>query len=150
MTRPTQQLSRKQLITLIHVAKRELKLDEETYRMALVTGGGHASCADMTDAGLKRALAHFRSRGFVARSGRSGDDRRQANDPQSRKIRSLWLQLHAVSAVRNSSEAALGAFVKRMTGIDTLNWLNTEQASRVIEELKAWLHRTSGVSDGQG
>ncbi|MGO1000873.1 gp16 family protein [Lysobacter sp. CA196] len=142
--------NRAHLIKLIHVAKRALDMDDDTYRMALVAGGGAASCAAMSDAALQRTLKHFRTIGFVSTGGRSQATRRPADDPQSRKIRSLWLQLNAVSAVRNASEAALAAFVKRMTGVDALDWLSTQQASRVIEELKAWLRRTGGDPNGQG
>lgn len=57
-------------------------------------------------------------------------------------IRALWLHLSEIDIVHNASEAALGAFVKRMTGVDALQWLSTKQASQVIENLKQWLTRT--------
>jgi hypothetical protein len=43
--------------------------------------------------------------------------------------------------VKNPSEAALASYVKRLTGVDRLEWLSTEQASSVIETLKKWQKR---------
>ena len=56
-------------------------------------------------------------------------------------IRYLWIQLHEVGKVKNSSEDALGAYVKRMTGVAALQWLDVKQASKVIEAMKKWLER---------
>jgi len=53
----------------------------------------------------------------------------------------LWLELHAADKVRNPSEESLCAYVKRMTNIDALQWLDTAQASGVIEALKKWQAR---------
>lgn len=66
-----------------------------------------------------------------------------ADDAQSKKIRALWLDMAETGIVKNPSEAALAAYVKRLTGVDTLQWLSTEQASTVIETLKKWQKRMS-------
>lgn len=49
----------------------------------------------------------------------------------------------SMGIVRDSSEQALAQWVKRETGIDSLQWLNSAQASRVIEKLKKWQHRVT-------
>jgi phage gp16-like protein len=67
--------------------------------------------------------------------------RKLADDPQSKMIRALWLQLHEAGKVRNPSEEALAAFVKRQHSVDALQWLSTEKAQKLIEELKKWLAR---------
>ena len=64
-----------------------------------------------------------------------------ADDAQSKKIRQLWLELHATGKVTNSSEAALAAYVKRMERVDALQWLTATKASRLIEKMKKWLER---------
>ncbi|MDD4617253.1 MAG: DUF1018 domain-containing protein, partial [Alphaproteobacteria bacterium] len=43
--------------------------------------------------------------------------------------------------VHDSGEEALLAFVRRMTGIDSLAWLIPQRANTVIEALKSWLAR---------
>lgn len=46
--------------------------------------------------------------------------------------------------IRDSSELSLARWVKRETGVDGLRWLNSEQASSVIEKLK------SGITGQRG
>ena len=60
---------RQRLIRLVHVAQRELKLDKETYRAALlsVTGGKKDSCSSMSAEELQLALDHFKRFGFKVR-----------------------------------------------------------------------------------
>jgi len=158
--------SRPGLIRLIHVAKRDLALDDDTYRAMLVAVTGKDSISGLSVPQLERVLAHMKSRGFTVRHKSPKDRTRDsahppselsrpiAQDAQSKKIRALWLSLHDMGAVRDCSEAALGAYVRRITRCDALQWLNSEQASRVIETLKKWqehiwLHQQSKSVQGQ-
>ena len=43
--------------------------------------------------------------------------------------------------VKNPSEEALAAYVKRIAGVDALQWINGEQAERLIETMKKWAMR---------
>jgi len=144
---------RQSLIRLIHVAKRDLALDDDTYRAMLVAATGKNSSAGLSVPQLERVLAHMKKSGFTVRHKSPKDrprDSRHApgglsrsidQDAQSKKIRALWLSLHDMGAVRDCSEAALGAYVKRITRCDALQWLDGEQASQVIETLKKWQER---------
>jgi len=131
---------RQRLIRLIHVGRRDLGMADDSYRAALMTIAGKTSSADLTIPELERVLEHLKRCGFKVRS--KGGTRALADDEQSSKIRALWLDLHAKGAVRNASEAALAAFVKRMTGVAALQWLSSKQSSEVIEMLKKWSERT--------
>lgn len=136
---------RLRLIKLIHVARREMRMDDETYRLMLsgMTGlDGATSTADLSVPNLQRVLEQLKQRGFKPRPNKAGT-RPRANDEQSRKIRSLWLELHHLGEVRDPSEEALANFVKSMTKVSALQWLNVAQASRVIENLKQWQHRVT-------
>lgn len=132
----------KGMIKLIHVAKSKLALDDETYRDMLQEITGKTSSKDLEAWELERVLAHLESRGFVRTAGPAAC--KLADDPQSKLIRHLWLKLHGMGEVRNPSESALNAFVRNMTGRDHLEWINTTQASNVIEALKAWVKRAGG------
>lgn len=133
---------RQRLIRLVHLAQRELMLDKETYRAALltVTGGKKDSCSSMSDAELQLALDHFKRVGFKVRlkprPGRPID-----MEATSKKIRALWLLLRDLGAVSNPSEEALAAYVKRITGVDALQWIDGRQAERTIETMKKWAMR---------
>lgn len=141
--------NRLRYIRLIHVARRELRMDDDTYRMLLagMKGlDGATSTADLSVPNLMKVLEQLKQRGFKVRPNQSGK-RPQANDDQSKKIRSLWLTLHDLGAVRAPSEAALAKFVKSMTRVSALQWLNAAQASRVIEHLKQWHRRVTEKED---
>ncbi|ENU5203608.1 phage protein GemA/Gp16 family protein, partial [Escherichia coli] len=50
---------RGKLISAIHVAKRELALDDETYTFVLLAATGKTSCRDMSADELSRVLDVF-------------------------------------------------------------------------------------------
>ncbi|QHA95811.1 gp16 family protein [Pseudomonas sp. J380] len=137
--------NRLRLIKLIHVARRELRMDDDTYRLLLagMTGlDGATSTADLSVPNLHKVLEQLKQRGFKVRPNKA-QKRPMADDAQSKKIRSLWLELHGLGAVRDPSEAALAKFVQSMTRVSALQWLSTAQGSRVIENLKQWYNRVA-------
>ncbi len=154
MAQPARNLKpyKNQLIKLIHVAKRSLALDDADYRAMLEAQTGKTSCSDMSMSQLEAVAEHLRSRGFADRPGGKAAARptqKLADDPQSKLIRHLWLKLRDMAGgVRNGSELALAAYVKRQTGIERLEWLTTHQAAKVIEALKRWVKRLEDNLEG--
>lgn len=141
---------RNRLIQLIHVAKRELKLDEIAYRALLEGATGKASCSAMNDKELERVLAACERAGFKRRkpkrkySPRSG----YARTAEADKIRALWIQMGKDGFVRDSSETALNRWCQRITlvlnkgvGVGNVSWLDGHLARKVLEALKAWHQR---------
>jgi len=53
----------------------------------------------------------------------------------------LWQEMHGQGIVRNPSQDSLQAYIKRVTGLDSPEWLSSEQASKLIESLKKWQQR---------
>lgn len=135
--------SRQKLIRLIHVAKRDLGMDDDSYRAVLVKIGKKDSSSAMTVPELERTLEHMKRCGFKVHSkGKKGQPSRPlATDPESRKIRALWLLLHMLGMVKNPSEEALAAYVRRIVRADALQWLNGNQTSIMIETMKKWALR---------
>lgn len=141
--------NRQRLIRLIHVAKRDLSMDDDTYRAILLRIGKKASSADLTIPELEKVLEHLKRSGFKVRSkskaapkpAQAKPSRPLAQDLESKKIRALWLFLHELGAVKNPSEEALAAYVKRIAGVDALQWISGEQAERLIETMKKWAMR---------
>ncbi|ENO0459665.1 regulatory protein GemA [Salmonella enterica] len=129
-------MNRSQLLKVIHVARRELRLDDATYRQLLKTNCGSESLRAMSDAQLARVFAVMKKQGFKVTSKEP-----PAYDRQAAMIRALWQELTTSGAVRDGSSSALNKFVQRQTGIAQLEWLNNQQASQVIEQLKKWLVR---------
>ena len=131
------------LIKLIQVARRDLGrltgLDDLAYRDILRIVGKSESLAAMTVPNMELVLAHMKSKGFKVRP--KAGDRPQTINPDASKVRALWLFLHALGEVRDPSEKALAAYVKRIAGVDALQWISGEQAERLIETMKKWAMR---------
>lgn len=137
---------RQRLIRLIHVAKRDLQLDDDIYRAILQRVGGKDSSSDLTVPELEKVLEHMKRSGFKVRSkakhlAPAKSSRPLAQDAESKKIRALWLFMHQIGVVKNPSEEALASYVKRITGVDALQWINGDQAETLIESLKKWAMR---------
>lgn len=131
---------KRKLIQLVHVAKSKLGLDDEAYRGLLrAKSGGRESSKELTLGQLEAVLDHLRAAGFAETKTHKG--KAVEGDPQSRKIRSLWLELHDMGAVQDASEEALAKYCKRQTGVESLRWINSYQAATVIESLKRWIGR---------
>jgi phage gp16-like protein len=128
-------------IKAVRAACARLKIDDDTRRAIQLRLTGKASLTDMHSGEVGKVLDYLNSQGdYVPRA--PGSQRRLADDAQSKMLRGLWLELHAAGVVKNPSEAALAAYVKRQTGVEALQWLSTGEASRVIEALKKWRDRT--------
>jgi len=128
----------------IHIAAKELGIFDDDYRMVLWERYKKSSAKDLTPRQAWDLLSHFKQKGWRPRSstGRSKKkDVAQAQDPQSRMIRALWIELKKIGVLRDSTERALASFVKRMTGIDRLEWCDPLDKNRVIEALKGWVER---------
>lgn len=130
-------LDRKKLIQLIHIAKSQLHLDDDTYRASLIRITSKNSTKAMTIPELNKVLDDFKTKGFKVAPQKAGK-LKKADDDQSKLIRHLWLSLHALGEVRDPRESALANYVKRQTGVQFLQWLTMSQASTVIESLKKW------------
>lgn len=141
---------KRRLKQLLHIARGQLAMDEETYRLILVGISkdplrNSSSLLSLQE--LEFALDRMKAVGFKVRATKK--DRPQAGDDQSKKIRSLWLQLHDIGAVRDPSEKALASFVLGQTKVADLNWLSSKQAGALIERLKQWVARTLKQKDGE-
>lgn len=131
--------ARQRLIKLIHVARRELSMDEPTYRTLLQSAGKADSASKMAVPALLAVLERLQKSGFVIRP--KAGDRRQVINPDASKVRALWLFLHALGAVRDPSEKALAAYVMRIAKVDDLRWARGDAITALIETLKKWAMR---------
>lgn len=130
-------------IAAIHVARKELGLDDETYRAALVQVTGKSSSADMSEAERQKVLERFRQQGF---KGYSKGARKPLEGRFAKKLQALWIAGYNLGLVKDRDDRALLAFVKRQTGIDHVRFLrHADDAAKAIEALKAWLARAGGV-----
>lgn len=127
---------RRRLIAMIHVARKQLGLDEDTYRSLLGRVTGQRSAAQLTEGQLGAVVDAMKERGFVPTRGHAYSDK-----PHVRKVWALWAELELTGLVRSPGRASCRAFVQRMTGVTDPEWLSPEQANVVIEGIKAWKRR---------
>lgn len=129
-------MNRRGLLALVHVAKKELGLDESIYRVVLEqVSGGRDSAANLTDEELGQVLNRFRASGWT------NQKKRFSAKGHVRKVWALWGEMHRAGFVHGALRPGLRAFVKRMTGVTDPEWLDPAQARTVIESLKQWRAR---------
>lgn len=129
--------ARRAELAKIHIAKKELGLDEDTYRDILWAVCRARSAAELDRAGRARLLNHFRYLGWTPGISRA----KSSGSAKDRKIWSLWYQLRDAGLIRYASARALRAEVRKLTGCDDLKFCTEAQKSHVIECLKKWLER---------
>lgn len=145
-------MNRRGLLACIHVAKKELRLDDDTYRAALEQVVGKSSAGECSDAELSRLADHFRRLGWAPKKAepKAAPRRAPSSNPHVRKVWAVWGDLERSGALRHPGKAALYAFVERMTGVTDPHWLSPEQANQVVEGLKAWRRREAARASNEG
>jgi len=133
-------------LAAIHVAKKQLDLDDDDYRAMLKREAGVASARDLDEAGARRVMLWFDNHGFTRTDkakGTAGDRR-----PIVQKARALWISLWQLDEVADRRDKALDAFTRRTTGKDTLRFCTNGEAGKVVEALKAWCQRVGAEGNG--
>ena len=122
-------------LAAIHVAKKQLALEDDSYRDLLQRVAGVRSARDLDEAGARRVMTEFERLGFTNQTKRrAGHDSR----PLARKARALWISLHNLDEIDNADDRALAAFARRLTGKETLRFCDAKELNQVVEALKAW------------
>lgn len=132
-------------LATIHIRKAELGLGDDEYRDLLFAIQRVRSAKELDFTGRKTVLEHFakiaKARGIVFKKGAKGARAHNPLSREQRMVRALWIRLAREGKLRDRSDRALDAFVKRMAHVDRLEWLGTGDARVVIEALKAWCAR---------
>ncbi len=129
------------LLAKIHIAKTQLNLDDEQYRDIVRRITGKDSAAKCRYSQLIDLINEFKALGFKSPRKKAF---RQTEQSAVKKIYALWGKLQALEAVQSTDKTALDAFVKKYTGIDSVQWLQPAQQQKIIEILKQWIKRIGG------
>jgi len=121
--------------------------DDEVWRaMLALTTGGITSTRVMTERQLRAVVEALHKAGAPRTAparAKAPARPRYTDTAQLRMIRGLWIDAHKAGAVRDPSEPALTAFVRRVTRQD-IGVLSPRDANGVIEAIKAMVARASG------
>ncbi len=133
-------MNNKQL-AVIHVAKKQLGLDDEAYRASLLAHGGVDSARELDREGFQSVMKHFEASGFKSKTTgkpqwtppRMGPG--MASDGQVKKIIALWYTMPDYYRKGNEMKA-LNAFLSKTCGVSRLEWLTPKKAHNAIEAIK--------------
>lgn len=154
---------RQNMLAKLHIARKQLGLEEEEYRSLLETVTGKRSAAELNTSEFVRVMERFVQMGFRVdgrkkpssqtspKSGR-GKKPTQKLSPQTRdkpelektqvdKIRALWIDGYHAGVIRNRYESGLNGFVRKRFKCDRVEWLTWEQAQKCIEAIKSMIDR---------
>ena len=149
--------ARRTMLAKVHIARKELRLQEPEYRAMLERITGHDSAGDCSVAQLGAVLDELKAKGwkptvFVNQDKqtrpRTAPGRAPADHPVARKARAMWISLHRLGVVRDSSDRALDAFARRQLGVDAMQWADQGLAYKLIEALKAMAERAGWSQHG--
>jgi len=137
-------LSRKR-IALIHVAKRDLGLDDDSYRDILRRYGGAESAAELDEIGFLYVMKYFTALGFRSTWTKRtyGNRPNMASPSQVTLMRDLWAEAYGP----DENDANLNAWLAKFHHVGALRFVDAKKASKVIYALRAMAaHRRSKVS----
>lgn len=130
-------------LAAIHVARKQLGLDDDTARDLYARVTGKRSLREMNAAEHQRVVEELRRQGFTKASSGS---RRHVEGPYAKKLTALWIAMWHLGLVRDRSDDALVAFVLKRVNVDHTRWLtDAVEGRKVVEALKDWIAREAGV-----
>lgn len=131
-------LTRKQT-SLIHVAKKQLALDDDTYRDILRLHGGAESAADLGEIGFLKVMKYMTALGFRSTWMKRtfGNRPGMASPSQVELMRKLWVEYHGP----DDREAALNAWLTKYHKVSALRFVTTKKAVSVLAALRAMAAR---------
>lgn len=135
-------------LAAIHVAKKQLGLEEDDFRAVCERVTGKRSTREMSEPLRIKLVEHFREQGFKpVRKAPSKASKKRLEGRYAAKMQALWIAGYNLGVVTNGSDEALIAFVQRQTKLDHVRFLHDPaDANTAIESLKRWLNRAAGVS----
>lgn len=125
----------------LHIAKKQLGMDEETYRAMLLQHGGVRSAKDLSERGLARVMAHLRSCGAEFSAPRRNIGKRPHNfnrlpayvDKVEAQLADMGLSwAYADSIARNITGGHGAPEQGKDPGVERLAWVTQDKHWRAI------------------
>ena len=131
-------MNRRGLLASIHCAKRDLGLDDDTYRDVLERVAGARSAKDLTDEQIVRCLEELRRQGAKPQGKVKAA---VSGNPHVRHVWALWGSICRLGGAHTPSRAGLRSYIEKRTGVTEPEWLAPQQLNSIIEQLKTWERR---------
>ncbi|WP_051222038.1 gp16 family protein [Neptunomonas japonica] len=134
---PPAKNNRKAITARIHIAKKELGLDDETYRAMLSQVTKHNSCANMHISDLYRVMEHLKNLGYKPAARKFG---KRPNPPKDKAA--LMGKVEALLANRKLHWNYAHAMAQRMFKVEKVDWLDRDQLWRLVASLQKHAHKS--------
>ncbi len=134
-------------LAAIHVARKQLGLDDDTARDLYARVTGKRSLREMSPAEQDRIVAELRRRGFAREENvPSKPPSQRIQGPYAKKLQALWIAMWHLGLTRDRTDEGLATFVRKQTKVDHTRFLiDPAEAKKAIEALKGWMAREAGV-----
>ncbi len=135
-------MTKRPLLAKIHIAKKQLNLDDESYRAILVRLFNKDSAAKLSHRQLSELIAHFKTLGWKPKAANKSH-RPASSKPAVRKVYALWGLLYKAGKVEATKPDGFIANFTRRQGKEAslAEWCNNQQLYSLIEALKSWCER---------
>lgn len=126
-------------IGLLHVAKKQIGLDDDSYRDVLRLWGGVESSSQLDTVGFEKVMIRMEQLGFRSTRQKQnfGNRAGMATPAQIGYIRELWKKYQGPKA----TEAALNAWLLHFHKVSALRFVSSDRAAKIIPALKAMSSR---------
>ncbi len=124
-------MSRNPALAKIHIAKKDLAMDDDTYRAMLKNVAGVESSRELTDTGITKVLAHLQRCGWKPKvSAKVG---KKPSVGRGRKA--LVGKVEALLAEAKRPWSYADAMAQRMFQVEKIDWLEPEQLIKLVAAL---------------
>jgi|SRR5450830_293219 len=120
-------------LAMIHIAKKDLGLDDDTYRAMLWTVARVSSSSALDHAGRANVLTHLKARGWKPK--RNGI---KTEPPKNVKLSSVALvsKIGALLTVLQKPWAYADGMAVKMFKVEKLTWLTPQQLHKMVAALE--------------
>jgi phage gp16-like protein len=133
---PARQVDRRSELAVIHIAKKQLGLDDETYRavIRMISNGKTDSSADLDHVERSRLLDHLKAKGF-----------KKHTRPKTANVKAPQIEkIEALLASQKLPWSYADGVAKQMFGRDKLEWCSGQELRAVIVALTKRQSRKEG------
>ena len=114
---------------MIHVAKKQLRLDDDAYRAMLWSVARVKSAADLDAAGREAVIAHLKARGWRATAG----GKRRPKPPADRAA--LVAKVRALLIEAGRPDTYADGIARNMFTVERFEWCEPDQLRRIVAAL---------------
>jgi len=128
----------------IHIAKKQLGMDEDTYREMLRSVAGVDSAGKLTAAGRRKVLDHLAAAGFA------GKKKDYPGRPKMRGLgdaAGLMRRIEACLAEAGRPWAYVHGMAKHMFGVDRVQWCDADELRKIVAALMIDARRNGRETD---